>query len=147
MASSLGISIPNLNSVINGIKTREKRVDMAAKKSVKQAALMGERMERKLVRKKTHALENSIDRVHISDYEEHIKVGKWYGIIIERGSKPHLIIPKSFDGYLYWKGAKHPVRSVQHPGTKPYPFVKPTYEYLRVYYPRLLQQNIKAALD
>lgn len=39
-----------------------------------------------------------------------------YGEILEEGSEPHIIIPNS--KALYWKGAAHPVKRVNHPGTK-----------------------------
>ena len=44
-----------------------------------------------------------------------ISYGVNYGTILEEGSKPHVINGNPF---LYWKGAEHPVRSVNHPGTK-----------------------------
>ena len=40
-----------------------------------------------------------------------------YGEILEEGSKPHIITPKNGKA-LYWKGAVHPVKKVNHPGTK-----------------------------
>ncbi|ANT45078.1 TPA: hypothetical protein ACXDT2_001183 [Clostridioides difficile] len=51
--------------------------------------------------------------------------GAEYGGILEEGSKPHVITPKSAQA-LYWRGASHPVKSVQHPGTKATPIIKPT---------------------
>jgi len=41
-----------------------------------------------------------------------------YALIIEEGSKPHVIRPRNKKA-LYWPGAAHPVAKVQHPGTKP----------------------------
>jgi hypothetical protein len=38
------------------------------------------------------------------------------------GTRAHTIIPKNARA-LYWKGAKHPVKKVHHPGTKGNPFV------------------------
>jgi hypothetical protein len=144
----LGVGITgNFTSVLKSIEQRRERVSKVPSKTLDQAAHMGESMAKKLVRVKTGALRGSIDITKIGDNERWIGPKKWYGIIIEKGSKPHLIIPKSFDGYLYWKGAKHPVRSVKHPGTKPYPFMEPTYQYLKVYYPRLMQENMHKALS
>jgi len=48
-----------------------------------------------------------------------------YGIHIEYGTKPHIIEPKNKKA-LYWKGAKHPVKKVYHPGTLPNPFIRET---------------------
>ncbi len=36
--------------------------------------------------------------------------------IIEFGSRPHIIRPKG-NKILFWPGAKHPAKEVQHPGT------------------------------
>ncbi len=46
-----------------------------------------------------------------------------YAPYVEFGTKPHVILPKEKKA-LYWPGAAHPVRSVNHPGTKPNPFLE-----------------------
>lgn len=46
-----------------------------------------------------------------------------YGEYVVHGTRPHLILPKTKQA-LYWPGARHPVRSVNHPGTKPNDFVQ-----------------------
>jgi len=51
--------------------------------------------------------------------------GMKYGRYLEEGTKPHIIKPKRKKA-LYWKGAKHPVKSVNHPGTKAYPILEET---------------------
>ncbi len=40
-----------------------------------------------------------------------------YAIFVHEGTRPHTIFPTRKKA-LYWKGALHPVMSVQHPGTK-----------------------------
>ena len=51
------------------------------------------------------------------DYTIYVAHSVSYGEILEEGSKPHEITAKN-GGYLYWKGASHPVKKVFHPGTK-----------------------------
>src|SRR5882757_9825725 len=46
-----------------------------------------------------------------------------YAPYVEFGTKPHVIVPKDKKA-LYWPGAAHPVMSVNHPGTKPNPFME-----------------------
>ena len=46
---------------------------------------------------------------------------------VEFGTRPHLIKPKNKKA-LYWKGAKHPVKSVRHPGSKAKPYLIPAFE-------------------
>ena len=46
---------------------------------------------------------------------------------VEEGTRPHTIRAKNKKA-LYWKGAKHPVKSVRHPGSKAKPFLIPAFE-------------------
>ncbi|GAH65426.1 unnamed protein product [marine sediment metagenome] len=46
-----------------------------------------------------------------------------YGVYVHEGTSAHLIRAVNKRA-LYWKGARHPVKSVQHPGTKANPFMK-----------------------
>jgi hypothetical protein len=46
-----------------------------------------------------------------------------YSPYVEFGTKPHTILPKDKKA-LWWPGAAHPVKSVNHPGTKPNPFME-----------------------
>lgn len=45
-----------------------------------------------------------------------------YAPYVEFGTRPHVITAKR-KAALFWPGAKHPVRSVNHPGTKPNPYM------------------------
>jgi hypothetical protein len=46
-----------------------------------------------------------------------------YAPFVEFGTKPHTITARAKKA-LYWPGADHPVRSVNHPGTKPNAFME-----------------------
>ena len=50
-----------------------------------------------------------------------------YAVIVEKGSKAHVIRPKNKKA-LYWKGATHPVKQVNHPGSKAKPYLEPAFE-------------------
>ena len=52
--------------------------------------------------------------------------GVEYGAILEDGSKPHIITANSGSA-LYWKGAEHPVKKVNHPGTKGFHTIEKTF--------------------
>lgn len=45
-----------------------------------------------------------------------------YAPYVEFGTKPHTILPRDKKA-LYWPGAAHPVRRVNHPGSKPNDFM------------------------
>lgn len=49
--------------------------------------------------------------------------GVEYGIYLEKGTSAHTI---TGNPYLYWAGASHPVRFVNHPGSRAYPIIMPT---------------------
>lgn len=53
-----------------------------------------------------------------------------YARAVHDGSKAHTIRPVNGKA-LYWKGAKHPVKSVKHPGTKGNPFFERAIAYSR----------------
>lgn len=46
-----------------------------------------------------------------------------YAPFVEFGTAPHTILPKDKKA-LFWPGAAHPVRKVNHPGTKPNEFME-----------------------
>ncbi|GIW70324.1 MAG: hypothetical protein KatS3mg101_1071 [Patescibacteria group bacterium] len=55
-------------------------------------------------------------------------IAKWfptvhYAIYVHEGTRPHEIYPKNKKA-LYWEGAEHPVKRVNHPGTKANPFME-----------------------
>ncbi len=47
-----------------------------------------------------------------------------YSTDVEMGTMPHFIFPNSKKA-LFWPGAAHPVAYVNHPGTRPYPYLRP----------------------
>lgn len=57
----------------------------------------------------------------------HISHGVRYGRYLEQGTEPHTILPKNKKA-LYWAGAEHPVKKVNHPGTKKHPAIVPAAE-------------------
>jgi len=53
-----------------------------------------------------------------------------YAIWVNSGTGPYIIRPKNKKA-LYWKGALHPVRKVNHPGIKANPFVERTFGQIK----------------
>ena len=81
----------------------------------------------------THKLSNTEGEVHTSNVA--------YAIGVEKGTRPHTIRPKN-KKMLYWQGASHPVRQVNHPGSKAKPFLIPALEAEK---PKFIQ-NLKDAI-
>ena len=61
---------------------------------------------------------------------------------VEEGTRPHVIRAKNKKA-LYWKGAKHPVKSVRHPGSRAKPFLIPAFEKEKEVLIRDLEKVIK----
>lgn len=92
---------------------------------------------KRLVRRKTGNLGRSIHPGPVSDRSASVEVSADYASIIEFGSAPHVIVPKHAR-VLAWGGARRLTgslrtgakpeffaRRVNHPGTRPYPFLRP----------------------
>ena len=61
---------------------------------------------------------------------------------VEYGTKAHIIRAKNKKA-LYWKGAKHPVKKVNHPGSKTKPFLIPAFEKEKDQFLEKLKEGIK----
>lgn len=60
----------------------------------------------------------------VKAYSDHAEVGTnvTYAAFHQFGTRPYVIVPKGKKA-LFWKGAKHPVKKVNHPGLPPRPFL------------------------
>ena len=65
-----------------------------------------------------------------------------YAVMVEKGTKAHVIRPKNKKA-LYWKGATHPVKKVNHPGSKAKPYLIPAFEKEVPYFVENLKEVVK----
>ena len=61
---------------------------------------------------------------------------------VEFGTKAHIIRPKN-KKFLYWKGAKHPVKQVRHPGGRAKPYLIPAFDKEKDQFLEKLKEVIK----
>ena len=61
---------------------------------------------------------------------------------VEYGTKAHIIRAKNKKA-LYWKGAKHPVKKVNHPGSRAKPYLIPAFEKEKDQFLEKLKEGIK----
>ena len=61
---------------------------------------------------------------------------------VEYGTKAHIIRPKN-KKFLYWKGAKHPVKQVNHPGSRAKPYLIPAFEKEKDQFLEKLKEVVK----
>jgi len=59
------------------------------------------------------------------DLTLYLSHGVKYGKYLEEGTPPHVIRPKNKKA-LYWRGAAHLVKKVNHPGTEGRPLIRDT---------------------
>ena len=64
-----------------------------------------------------------VGNMEVTVHTSNIKYARGVG----EGTRPHTIRAKNKKA-LYWKGAKHPVKSVQHPGSRAKPYLMPAFE-------------------
>ena len=74
----------------------------------------------------TGLLRNSIN-AKVNSLQGVVSTNTEYARFVEKGTKPHIIKPKE-KKFLYWKGASHPVKQVNHPGSKAKPYMIPALE-------------------
>ena len=65
-----------------------------------------------------------------------------YAVMVEKGTKAHIIKPKDKKA-LYWKGATHPVKKVNHQGSKAKPYLIPAFEKEIPYFVENLKEVVK----
>ena len=65
-----------------------------------------------------------------------------YAVMVEKGTKAHIIKPKNKKA-LYWKGATHPVKQVNHPGSKAKPYLIPAFEKEIPYFVEKLKEVVE----
>ena len=65
-----------------------------------------------------------------------------YAIMVEKGTRSHIIKAKNKKA-LYWKGATHPVKKVNHPGSKAKPYLIPAFEKEVPYFVENLKEVVK----
>ena len=94
----------------------------------------------------TGKLTSSIEERTTGEFQR--TIGPWldedYPYYLEMGTRPHVI---EGNPYLYWPGADHPVRRVNHPGTRPYPYVAPTAEQMKTEFPRIMSDHVSHAME
>ena len=95
----------------NGIKNIE--TDIARK--IGKVALLTQAEVKKNTPVITGRLRNSIVAVNRGSAEWVVGTNLKYAQYVELGVKPFTITPKNKQA-LYWQGAEHPVKKVNHPG-------------------------------
>ena len=116
------VKSPDLSKLIKNTKTWDTAVSVAVKKFLTLGTLEAEAKIREEAPVKTGELRRRI-RHSIKRLQGFVFPTIKYAIWVHEGTDPHVIRPRNKKA-LFWKGAAHPVKSVQHPGSKANPFVE-----------------------
>jgi hypothetical protein len=117
-------------------------VDRTKRRSMERVVKAGERFAKQEAPvRKGHLRRSLTSRVERGGDVGRIGTNLTYARAVHEGLKPYVIKPKRpvrvrEDGRkvypaLFWKGARHPVRSVKHPGIKANPFLRRAADRLR----------------
>ena len=66
----------------------------------------------------------------IDEEQATIKSPAEYAIYQDKGTQPYMIQSRKPNGYLFWEGADHPVKTVHHPGIRAKQFVQQSMDEL-----------------
>ena len=86
-----------------------------------------------------HLMRSISHKVYIN--EGIVSANTKYAEGVEKGTRPHIIRAKKKKA-LYWQGANHPVKVVNHPGSRAKPYLVPA---LKSEQPKFIQ-NLKEAV-
>lgn len=120
----IAIKIKNLKKIKRAFKMVPKNARMRYLVAIKLAAQATKSEMKSEVPKKTRNLARSIQAT-TSGFSAVIGPNlndAPYAVFVHEGTKTHIIRPSSKKA-LFWPGAKHPVKKVNHPGIKPNKFV------------------------
>ena len=128
------LSEKSRDNVQKAIKKSAFNIEAKAKRNVEANRTVKTGHLRKMISTQVGDLEAT---VHTSNVK--------YAICVEKGTKPHIIRPNPKKGKkaLYWEGLKHPVKKVNHPGTKAKPFLIPAFESEKDVFIENLKEAIK----
>jgi HK97 gp10 family phage protein len=111
-----------------GLRRWAGRLSRESKEATRRTGIRVQNEARRLAPVDTGRLRSSI--VHRVEergarfYDVSVGTNVNYAEDVEKGTRPHRIYPRKKKA-LYWPGAMHPVAYVDHPGTRPQPFLEP----------------------
>ena len=124
----------------------ERLVPKTLPDAMHSVVLQGVAIMKRETPRKTGRLSRSINgRVEAQGKRGIVDTNVAYATAVDEGTRPHVITPRRARA-LWWKGARHPVRVVPHPGTKGRHFKQHTVERLRPIAEKELSQVFGAAL-
>lgn len=114
------VQIEGLNELLDDVKKAGYQVKPLVQAALQNSTAIVQRNVRQEAPHKTGSMQRSV-MTSISYPSATVEVNEPYGIMVENGTRPHIILPKNKKA-LFWKGALNPYKAVHHPGTRANPF-------------------------
>ena len=125
------------------IKIKDREVLEKLKGVLEKSMLRMEEHAVRLVPVDTGTLRNSIHLVKKDDFNWELRDGVEYGVHVEYGTSPHVIMPKVVSALKFKRGGKVVfARRVRHPGTSGQPFFRPALDIVKTTdFPRIVSES------
>lgn len=133
MPAAFFIKVEGLDELVKNTKKASKDLHGLLLQTMKKATTKIKNDARRIrpgsFKNRTGNLRRSIDRRVFSAAKGVVFVGEKYGKYVEFGTRPHIIRPKNAKMLAFRVGGQLVfARQVNHPGSKPYPYMKPAFE-------------------
>jgi hypothetical protein len=120
MVRLMEIKVEGLNELASKMTRNAARFDKKLQEGINKAVLIIQNSIRKETPVRTGRLKRSV-QAEILPLSGRVYTNLNYAMYVHEGTGPYTIYPKTKKA-LFWKGALHPVRKVNHPGIKANPF-------------------------
>lgn len=107
----------------------KKKVEKQLSKALAHVVRSGETEAAQNAPVDTGNLKSRISTIPLGPFHFVLQSAAEYSIHVEKGTDPHVITPSNKEA-LYWPGADHPVKKVEHPGTDAQPFMEPALDHM-----------------
>lgn len=140
----VNVNVTGTNAIIKNLDQYSKQTQQTVRDIVNESALNIQNNAKRRAPVDTGNLRARIVMEPQSQQPYVVRVGTnvQYAEAVEFGTGPRIITPTNKKA-LFWKGAKHPVKAVKHPGTKAKPFLFPSWEEERPQFLKKIGEALK----
>ena len=122
----INITVEGIDKLKDVFKKAPEKAERAIKRAIQKSTMLilGKAKENidKMTRTHTGFLKNKWE-VKMTTFKSTLYPTMFYAPYVHEGTKAHIILPV-IKKALFWKGARHPVKKVHHPGTTARPFLR-----------------------
>ena len=121
----INITVEGIDKLKDVFKKAPEKAERAIRRAIQKSTMLiwGKAKENidKMTESHTGFLKTRWE-VKMTTFKSTLRPLVFYAPYVHEGTKAHIILPV-IKKALFWKGARHPVKVVHHPGTKARPFL------------------------